>query len=87
MSKLLPILFAALPAWFAFSAPVHAYDYVIDTKDAHAFIQFFPHNICNRPVIICLRQVRGNLKSPVQVSNSQIKNSDVQSMKIFFIFT
>ncbi len=40
MIKLLPMLFAALPAWFAFSAPVQAYDYVIDTKGAHAFVQF-----------------------------------------------
>lgn len=40
MIKLLPILVATLPAWFAFNTPVHAYDYVIDTKDAHASVQF-----------------------------------------------
>jgi polyisoprenoid-binding protein YceI len=40
MGKLLPMLFAALPACFAFIAPVQAADYVIDTKDAHAFVQF-----------------------------------------------
>lgn len=40
MPKLRPMLFAVLPAWFAFSAPLLAYDYVIDTKDAHASIHF-----------------------------------------------
>jgi polyisoprenoid-binding protein YceI len=40
MGKLLPMLFAALPACFAFIAPAQAADYVIDTKDAHAFVQF-----------------------------------------------